>query len=342
MATEFVLEFERPILKLEEEIARLRQISEAGSIDCQAEIQALTAKAEALRHKVFQNLTPWQRTQISRHPRRPYTLDYVRLLFTDWCELHGDRNFTDDQAIVTGLARLDGMPVAVVGHQKGRNTKENVVRNFGMPVPEGYRKALRVMSLAERHGRPILTFIDTPGAYPGIEAESRGQAEAIAKNILVMSSLRVPIVVSVIGEGGSGGALAIGVGNRVLMLENSIYSVISPEACAAILWKDQSKGELASKALRYTAPDCLRLGVIDEVVAESAGGAHRDPEATAEALGAAIRRHLGALLALGPDEIAADRYDKVRAMGHFTDRAAYRANGARHDADEPSPGSGEP
>lgn len=336
MAKDFVLEFERPILELEEKIAELRRIAASGKVDCSREIENLDRKARKLRKEIFQDLGAWQRTQLSRHPQRPYTLDYVRMLFTDWYELHGDRNFMDDQAIVCGLARFDGRPVAVIGHQKGRNTKENVVRNFGMPFPEGYRKALRIMNLAERYRRPILTFIDTPGAYPGIEAEARGQAEAIAKNIMVMSSLRVPVVCTVIGEGGSGGALAVGVGNRVLMLENSIYSVISPEACAAILWKDQSKGEVAAGALRYTAPDCHRLGVADEVVPEPLGGAHRDPEGAARELGDALRRHLEALRGLGPDELAADRYQRVRHLGRFSERGR-RVNGVEITFDEDEP-----
>jgi acetyl-CoA carboxylase carboxyl transferase subunit alpha len=314
----FVLDFERPIHDLEETIASLRRLSGKGGVDVSAQIGELELKAKALRERIFADLTPYQRTQISRHPQRPYTLDYVVALFHDWQELHGDRNFMDDQAIVGGLARFRGRPVMVVGHQKGRGTKENLARNFGMPRPEGYRKALRLMSMAERFGRPILTFIDTPGAFPGIDAEERGQAEAIAKNILVMSRLRVPILSVVIGEGGSGGALAIGVANRVLMLENAIYSVISPEACASILWRDSALGPKAADALKYTAADCLRLGASDETIPEPPGGAHRDPDQCLRAVGDVIERHLGELCAMGPEEVREDRYRRFRSLGVVT------------------------
>ena len=311
----FVLDFERPIVELEQTISALRELADKGGIDVSDQIAALEAKAVTLRRDVFAELDPYQRTQISRHAQRPYLLDYLDALFEDWQELHGDRNYMDDPAIVCGLARFRGRAVVVIGHQKGRTTKENVHRNFGMPRPEGYRKALRLMSLAERFGRPILCFIDTPGAYPGIGAEERGQAEAIAKNILVMSGLDVPILATVIGEGGSGGALAIGVANRVLMLENSIYSVISPEACASILWRDSTMGARAAQALKYTAQDCLGLGVADEVLPEPLGGAHRDREATFAAVGEAIERHLDELVAIGAEGIAQDRYDRYRKLG---------------------------
>ncbi len=327
MAGQVVLEFEREIVGLEEKIAELRRVTALGVNDWSKEIHALEEKVREFRTEKFQRLTPWQRTQISRHPQRPYTLDYLRMIFTDFHELHGDRNFMDDAAIVCGLARLEGRPVVIIGHQKGRNTRENVLRNFGMPMPEGYRKALRVMNLAHRFRRPILTFIDTPGAYPGIEAEARGQAEAIAKNTMVMSTLKVPIVCTIIGEGGSGGALAIGVGNRVLMMENSIYSVISPEACAAILWKDQSHASKAAAALRYTASDCLRLGVVDEVIQEPVGGAHRDPEGAAVALKAALLRHLDSLSHLADDALAEDRYRRFRDLGRFTEDGVARGAG---------------
>ena len=317
----FVLDFERPIVELEDTIRGLQELSDKSGVDVADQIQQLEMKASALRKDIFSELGPYQRTQISRHPRRPYTLDYVEHLFTDWEELHGDRNFMDDEAIVGGLARFDGEPVMVIGHQKGRSTKENVQRNFGMPRPEGYRKALRLMSLAERFARPIITFIDTPGAYPGIGAEERGQAEAIAKNILVMSRLEVPILTVVIGEGGSGGALAIGVANRILMLENAIYSVISPEACASILWRDATQGELAADALRYTAEDCHGLGVAEEVLPEPLGGAHRDWEATFSAVGDGIRRHLSELRAIPRTDIASDRYDRFRKLGVTVDIA---------------------
>jgi acetyl-CoA carboxylase carboxyl transferase subunit alpha len=267
--------------------------------------------------RIFNRLSPWQRTQISRHPARPYTLDYVSALFTDWTELHGDRAGHDDKALVTGLARLGGRPVAVIGHQKGRNTKENIHRNFGMARPEGYRKALRIMELANRFKLPILTFIDTPGAYPGIDAEARGQAEAIARNIMEMATYGVPIIATVIGEGGSGGALAIGVANRVLMLENAVYSVISPEGCAAILWRDRAEGPRAAEALRITAGDCLELGVVDEVIAEPGGGAHRNPEAALSGVGEALARHLDELCAMDADALRAHRYDRFRDLGAF-------------------------
>ena len=314
----FVLEFERPIVQLEETISGLRNLSADGGVDVSEQIEQLEAKAHELRKSVFADLSPYQRTQISRHPERPYTLDYVDALFTDWTELHGDRRFMEDPALVCGFARLDGRAVAIIGHQKGRGTKENVIRNFGMPRPEGYRKALRIMELAERFGRPIITFIDTPGAYPGIGAEERGQAEAIARNILVMSKLRVPIISLVIGEGGSGGALAIGVANRVLMLHNAIYSVISPEACASILWRDSTQGPKAADALKFTSEDCLGLGVADEVIPEPLGGAHRDRVVTIDAVGEALRRHLSELMAQGEGTWRQSRYDRFRGLGVTT------------------------
>ncbi len=312
---DFVLEFERPIVNLEETIRGLRELAEEGGIDVSDQVAELESKASALRKEVFSELSPYQRTQISRHKQRPYALDYIEAIFTDFQEFHGDRNFMDDQAIVGGPARFAGQNVMVVGHQKGRATKENVLRNFGMPRPEGYRKALRLMSMAERFGMPIITLIDTPGAYPGIGAEERGQAEAIAKNILVMSRLKVPILSIILGEGGSGGALAIAVANRVLMLENSIYSVISPEACASILWRDSTQGPTASEALKYTAPDCHGLGVVDEIIDEPLGGAHRDRAAVFESVREVLARHLGELSALEPDALRQDRYDRFRSLG---------------------------
>jgi acetyl-CoA carboxylase carboxyl transferase subunit alpha len=256
---------------------------------------------------------------LARHPGRPFTLDYVEGLCTDWQELHGDRAGYDDSALVAGLARFDGKPVVVVGHQKGRSTRENIKRNFGMARPDGYRKALRLMAMADRFGLPLLCFIDTPGAYPGIDAEERGQAEAIARNIMEMSRLTVPVISVVIGEGGSGGALAIGVANRVIMLQNSVYSVISPEGCAAILWRDRAEGPRAAEALRITADDCLEFGVIDEIVEEPPGGAHRNSATTVRLVGEAIRRHLDALAPLGPAELRADRYERFRKLGPFID-----------------------
>jgi len=313
----FALEFERPLLDLEKKIDELKALSGGGSADFSAEIQKLEKKAKRLQSEIFSDLSRWQITQLSRHPARPYFLDYLQLLFTDFFELAGDRLYGEDPSIVGGWARLDDRPVMVLGHQKGRNTKENMVRNFGMPRPEGYRKARRLMELAERFGRPILTFVDTPGAYPGIGAEERGQAEAIAVNLEVMSRLHVPVVSVVIGEGGSGGALAIAVANRVLMLENSIYSVISPESCSSILYRDTTKAEKAADALKLTARDLLELKVVDELVPEPEGGAHRDPARAAESVGRVLRKHLQALLPLDGPALVEDRYRKFRAMGPF-------------------------
>src|SRR5712691_11165570 len=287
------LEFEKPVLELENRIAELR-----ASEDPQAardEIARLEERLQRLLQKIYGSLTAWQRAQLARHPKRPHTLDFFNLLLEDFVELHGDRVFGDDKAIVGGLARFDGEPVVVLGHQKGRDTRENIARNFGMPHPEGYRKALRLMQLAAKFGKPILTFIDTPGAYPGLGAEERGQAEAIARNLRRMASLPTPIVAVVTGEGGSGGALAIGMGNRVLMLEHAVYSVISPEGCAAILWGDAAKAPEAAEVMKTTAPDLLRLGVIDTIVPEPVGGAHRDWDAAAVALRAVLREQLAVL-----------------------------------------------
>ena len=312
------LDFERPLLELEKKIDELKSLQASGAVDFTAEIGKLEKKARKLQQEIFSDLSRWQVVQLSRHNQRPYFLDYVAALFTDFVELAGDRHFAEDPSIVGGFARLDGQPVLVLGHQKGRSTKENMARNFGMPRPEGYRKARRLMELAARFQRPILTFVDTPGAYPGIGAEERGQAEAIAVNLEVMASLGVPVVSTVVGEGGSGGALAIGVGNRVLMLEHSIYSVISPEACSSILYRDASMAEKAADALKLTARDLFELGVVDELVPEPPGGAHRDPARAAEALGKALRKHLGQLLPLTPEQLIADRYRKFRALGVFT------------------------
>jgi acetyl-CoA carboxylase carboxyl transferase subunit alpha len=313
----YPLEFERPLLELEKKIEELKALSTPGAGDFSSEISRLEKKARKLQNEIFSDLSRWQVVQLSRHSSRPYLLDYVGYLFTDFCELAGDRHFSEDPSVVGGFARLDGRTVMLIGHQKGRNTKENMARNFGMPRPEGYRKARRLMELAERFEKPILTFVDTPGAYPGLGAEERGQAEAIAVNLEVMSRLRVPIVSTVIGEGGSGGALAIGVGNRVLMLQNSIYSVISPEACSSILYKDASKAQKAADSLKLTAKDLLEMKVIDEVVPEPPGGAHRDYAKVAESLGRVLRKHLAELLELSPDELVKDRYEKFRAMGRF-------------------------
>lgn len=311
MAATVYMEFEKPIAELEKKIEELRAL---GAGDLSTEIDALESKVEEKRQEIFNNLSRWQKAQVARHINRPFTLDYIQHLFTDFNELHGDRNFGDDHAIVGGLARFDGQPVMVVGHQKGRDTKEKVFRNFGMPNPEGYRKALRLFQMAEQFNLPIITFVDTPGAYPGIGAEERGQAEAIARNLREMASLTVPIIVCITGEGGSGGALAIAVGNRVLMLEHSVYAVISPEGCAAILWSDGTKGQQAAEALKPAAQDIIELGVIDEIIHEPVGGAHRDHEATAQAMGSAIRQHLAELKEMTPEQLVEDRYQKFRAM----------------------------
>ncbi|MDB4966238.1 MAG: acetyl-CoA carboxylase, carboxyl transferase, alpha subunit [Myxococcales bacterium] len=312
--TRQALDFERPIVELENRIAELKSL---GGPQLEIEIRRLERKARQLQREVFSELSAWQKVLLSRHPLRPFTLDYVGRLCEDWIELHGDRAFRDDESIVGGVARFRGRPVMILGHQKGRGTKENMRRNFGMTRPEGYRKALRLMKMASRLGLPILTFIDTPGAYPGIDAEERGQAEAIAKNLEVMSRLPVPIIATVIGEGGSGGALALGVADRILMLEYSVYSVISPEGCASILWKDQKKVETAAREMKMTAPDLLELGVADALVPEPAGGAHRDPEAAADAVGEAIARELSALSSLSPEARVEARYQKFRRMGSF-------------------------
>lgn len=308
------LDFEKPLVELEQKIHELREYS-TESVDFSSELQKLETKAEKLREEIFSKLTRWQRTQLARHPGRPFTLDFIEHVFTDWFEMHGDRNFADDSALVCGFARLDGQPCAVIGHQKGRDTKEKVARNFGMPNPEGYRKALRIMKMAEQFGLPIFTFVDTPGAYPGIGAEERGQAEAIARNLREMASLKVPVIVTITGEGGSGGALAVAVGNRVLMMQYSVYAVISPEGCAAILWNDGAKGPEAAEALRATAADVAELGcIIDEVIEEPTGGAHNDVKQTGEFVKVCLKKHLSELQQLSPEELVEQRYQKFRAM----------------------------
>jgi len=307
--------FEEPLVELREKIAELDQFPPSGRRN--REIQRLRSELDEATREVFGRLDRWQKTLVARHPERPYVSEYVEHLMEDWVELHGDRAFADDPAIVAGLATFDGRSVAVIGHHKGRDTKERIRRNFGQPRPEGYRKALRVMRLAERFGRPVLTFVDTAGAHPGIGAEERGQAEAIARNLIEMASLAVPIVVTVTGEGGSGGALALGVGDRVLILEHSTYSVISPEGCAAILWKDQAKKQAAAEAMKPTAPDLARLGVVDEVIAEPLGGAHVDVAETCRRVGRRIAHALDELSRLDPAELVARRHGKFRAMGAF-------------------------
>ena len=303
--------FEEPILVLERRLDSLMG-DDAG---IRRQRDGLQQELTALRAQVYAGLTPWQKTLVARHPRRPYTLDYLRFLVTGFVEVHGDRKYADDPAIVAGFGEFRGRQVVVIGHQKGRDTKEKVYRNFGMPRPEGYRKALRVMALAEKFGRPILTFVDTPGAYPGIGAEERGQAEAIAHNLREMAKLRVPVLVTVTGEGGSGGALALGVGDRVNMLEFSVYSVISPEGCAAILWRDPAKAREAAAAMKMTAPDLVALDIVDEVVPEVTGGAHVDPPRQAELLGDVLERQLDELTRLPVESLIAGRYDRFRRMG---------------------------
>jgi acetyl-CoA carboxylase carboxyl transferase subunit alpha len=309
------LEFEKPLLELENRIAELRASEEP--LEARDEIAKLEERLARQQQRVYSSLTAWQRAQIARHPKRPHTLDLVNLLLEDWVELHGDRVFGDDKAIVGGLATFDGEPVVLIGHQKGRDTRENIARNFGMPHPEGYRKALRLMQLAGKFGKPIITFIDTPGAYPGLGAEERGQAEAIARNLREMAGLRTPVICVVTGEGGSGGALAIGVGNRVLMLEYAIYSVISHEGCAAILWGDAAKAPEAAELMRVTAPDLLKLGVIDAIVPEPVGGAHRNWEAAAASLRAALRDQLWQLKSKSEVELIEERHEKFRRIGVF-------------------------
>ena len=314
------LDFEQPIAELEAKIEELRYVGDDAEINISEEIARLQAKSRSLTESIFTNLTAWQVAQLARHPQRPYTLDYVDRIFTEFQELHGDRSFADDPAIVGGIARLEGRPVMVIGQQKGRDTKEKLHRNFGMPRPEGYRKAQRLMETAERFKLPLLTFIDTPGAYPGIGAEERGQSEAIARNLFVLARLKTPIVCTVIGEGGSGGALAIGVGDRVLMLQYSTYSVISPEGCASILWKSPDKAQEAAEALGITSPRLRDLGLIDAVIDEPLGGAHRDPAAMAETLKAALIEQLDALERPSTEELLDSRYQRLMAYGHFTER----------------------
>jgi acetyl-CoA carboxylase carboxyl transferase subunit alpha len=309
------LEFEKPIREIEEKIEKLSAAATSGKTSSQNDIRKLRAKLAQVEHDLYKALTPWQRTQLARHPQRPSTLDYIGELTRDFLEFHGDRVFGDDRAIVGGFARFNDRPVMLIGHQKGKTLKERMQRNFGMPNPEGYRKALRLMKMAEKFNRPILTFIDTPGAYPGIGAEERGQAEAIARNLFVMARLTVPIISVVIGEGGSGGALALGVADRVLMLEHSVYSVISPEGCAAILWDSPEKIPDAASALKMTADDLAKLGIIDQIVPEPLGGAHREPRAMYDQVGKALTNRLFELLDVPADQLVAQRDEKYRKMG---------------------------
>jgi acetyl-CoA carboxylase carboxyl transferase subunit alpha len=309
------LDFEKPITELEKKIQELKSFTENKKIDLSSEVKHLEEKLEGLKKDIYSNLTPWQRVQIARHPQRPYTLDYINTLMSDFIELHGDRSFADDKAIIGGFARFDDKKIMVIGHQKGRDIKENLKRNFGCAHPEGYRKALRLMQTAEKFNLPVVIFIDTPGAYPGIGAEERGQAQAIALNLREMSSIAVPLLAIVIGEGGSGGALGIGVTDRVCVLENAYYSVISPEGCAAILWKSSSKAAEAAEVLKLTAQDLLKMNIIDEVVPEPLGGAHRDPQKMTETIKEVINRNLNELSGLRKEELLKARYKKFRDIG---------------------------
>lgn len=317
----YYLDFEKPVADLESKIEELKRLADGRDMNITSEIKKLEQKAKDLRVDIFSKLTPWQKTLLARHPERPYTLDYINLLMDDFIELHGDRRFSDDPAIVSGFAKFEDTPVCIIGHQKGRGTKERIWRNFGQPHPEGYRKALRIMKLAERFNKPVITFIDTPGAYPGIGAEERGQAEAIAQNLYEMSILRTPLISIVIGEGGSGGALALAAGDRVLMLEHAVYSVISPEGCAAILWKKnssevgQQEYEKASEALKLTAQDLYKLNVTDEIIPEPIGGAHRNYQEASSLITNILKKHLRELMEKSTDTLLEERYKKFRLIG---------------------------
>jgi acetyl-CoA carboxylase carboxyl transferase subunit alpha len=318
----YLLEFEKPLRELEKQLEALHQQSLENNIDMSAELATIEAKIDATKRDIYENLTPWQRVQVARHPKRPYALDYVTALCEDFQELHGDRQFNDDRALVGGTAFFEGRSVMIIAQQKGRDTKENIVRNFGMPQPEGYRKALRLMKLAEKFGLPVLTFIDTPGAYPGVESEARHVSEAIAVNLREMAMLKVPSVAVIVGEGGSGGALGIGVTDRVLIFENAYYSVISPEGCAAILWKDRANAPKAAEALKLNAANLKELGVVDDVIPEPFGGAHNDPAAAAASLKKALIQHLGELVKLDTEKLLDTRYERYRALGEYREVAA--------------------
>ncbi len=310
-----ILDFEKPIVELESKLEEMKKMSD--NLDIEKEIVKIEEKVRQLKENIYKDLTRWQRVQLARHPERPYTLDYINLMTTDFIELHGDRQFRDDKAIVGGFAKLDEYKVMIIGHQKGRDTKSNLYRNFGMPNPEGYRKALRLMKLAEKFNKPVITMLDTPGAYPGMEAEERGQAEAIARNLFEMSKLRVPIIVVIIGEGASGGALGIGVGDRILMLENCWYSVISPESCSSILWRSWDYKEQAAEALKLTAPDLLKQKIIDRIVPEPLGGAHKDHNEAAKILKSVLKEELAALVKIKPEKLIEGRLEKFGSMGEF-------------------------
>lgn len=321
----YVLEFEKPLRELSRQLDELRQRSIETNVDLAREIHAIEKKIETTRREIYSNLTPWQKVQIARHPRRPYALDYIRATCTEFNELHGDRQYNDDRAIIGGTAFFQGEAVMIVAQQKGRDPKERIARNFGMPQPEGYRKALRLMKLAEKFHLPVLTFIDTPGAFPGVESEARHVSEAIATNLREMAMLRTPTISVVVGEGGSGGALGIGVTDRVLIFENSYYSVISPEGCAAILWKDGAAAPKAAEALKVSADHLERLGIVDEIVPEPLGGAHNDPSQAAGALQYALQKHLNDLRALSPDALLENRYERYRHLGVFEEAGAVRS-----------------
>jgi acetyl-CoA carboxylase carboxyl transferase subunit alpha len=321
----YYLDFEKPVAELENKIEELKRLADGKDMNITSEIKKLEKKARDLRADIFAKITPWQRTLVARHPARPYTLDYIRLMMEDFVELHGDRRYSDDPSIIAGFAKLDNVSIAVIGHQKGRGTKERIERNFGQPHPEGYRKALRIMKLAERYSMPIITFIDTPGAYPGIGAEERGQAEAIARNLQEMFTLKTPVLSFIIGEGGSGGALALAVGDRVFMFEHSIYAVISPEGCAAILWKKNGavgpvEYEKASEALKFTAQDLRSLGIINDIIPEPLGGAHRNEEESASALKTILVQHLDELMSKPFDVLLQERYERFRLIGDLKDK----------------------
>lgn len=311
------LDFEKPIVELERKIDELKGMSAKGDYDLSDEVKRLESKLAQVKKDIYGGLTPWQRVQIARHPKRPYTMDYIDMMMTDFVEIHGDRHFADDKAMICGVAKLGEEKVVVLGHQKGRDTKENLARNFGCAHPEGYRKAMRVMKMAEKYNLPVVAFVDTPGAYPGIGAEERGQAEAIAYNLREMTDLRTPVIVFIIGEGGSGGALGIGIGDRVYVLENAYYSVISPEGCAAILWKERSKSPEAASVLKLTAKDLLEMGIIDGIIKEPLGGAHHNPPAVAEAIKATIQKDLATLKSISKEKLIETRYAKFRSIGVF-------------------------
>ena len=311
------LPFEEPVIQLRAKISELKDFTSNAEVDLSTEIQQLEDRLQKLETDIYENMQPWDRVQVARHPERPTTLDYIRDLFTDFIELHGDRLYGDDEAIVGGIASFNGQPITIIGHQRGRDTKENIRRNFGMPHPEGYRKALRLMKQAEKFKRPIICFIDTKGAYPGKAAEERGQSEAIARNLFEMAGLKVPVISVVIGEGGSGGALALGVANHIHMLENATYSVISPEGAASILWKDAALAQQAAEAMKITAPDLKEMGIVDEIIPESTGGAHRDPKRQAVLIGEVLQRSLDELLKLNEDQLVDTRYEKFKSIGEF-------------------------